>query len=152
MKNKWCCTAWRPDADAVVFHGIFPRRSVLRFRLTRRYFWRPRLPVPDLLCSAVYVVQYYRTLRSPFIVANVKKLNYIFLAREKVDLMYMELNVFRPTWFMLVYASYRLCSLHSWSMCVNDNIWANAKTLKIALWLLSAAHDGACNSALVDVL
>lgn len=40
MKNKWCCTAWRPDVDvnAVVFHET-PRRSVLRFRLTRRYIF-----------------------------------------------------------------------------------------------------------------
>lgn len=55
MKNKWCCTAWRPDADAdadaVVFHGISPCRSVLRFRLPRRYYWSPRLSIPDLLCS-----------------------------------------------------------------------------------------------------
>lgn len=88
MKNKWCCAAWCPDADdvAVVFHGISPRRSVLRFRLTRRYFWR------YFRASPIYYACHVRSVVPSRVIipAGRKTLNiYIFLAHVKVDLMYV---------------------------------------------------------------
>jgi len=59
------CHGWR--INDVVRHDVPPltstpffteslRRSVLRFRLTRRYSWRPRLPDIRFIMLAMYIV------------------------------------------------------------------------------------------------
>lgn len=152
MKNKWCCTA-RRRSNAVVFYQISPRPSVLRFRLTRRYFWhhtaclRPRFIIlAGVSCILSHMLLFQFT--AP-LMWDAKKETRASCARVKIDPIHIGLSIFRSTWFMLVYAAYRLCSSSSWFMYVEDNIWA-IKTLKIALWSLSIKRDGACNSALVS--